>query len=126
LPVDPARLAQVFDNLLSNAAKYAPGAPITISLDKVDDMAQISIQDIGPGIASEHLPNLFKRFFRVPTNNTTVRGTGLGLFICRQIVRAHGGKISVVSEPGKGTTFNISLPFGRENVEEHISLRESN
>jgi signal transduction histidine kinase len=126
LPVDPARLAQVFDNLLSNAAKYAPGATITISLDKVEDMAHICIQDNGPGIAPEHLPNLFKRFYRVPTNNTTVRGTGLGLFICRQIVRAHGGQITVVSEPGKGTTFNISLPFGRENAEEHISLRESN
>ena len=126
LPVDPARLAQVFDNLLSNAAKYAPGAKITISLDKVDEMARICVQDDGPGIASEHLPNLFKRFYRVPTNHTTVRGTGLGLFICRQIVRAHGGNISVESGPGIGTTFNIYLPFDRENAAEHISLRESN
>jgi len=126
LPADPARLAQVFDNLLSNAAKYAPGAPITIFLKQAENMAYIHVQDHGPGIAPEHLPNLFKRFYRVPSNNTTVRGTGLGLFICRQIIRAHGGKISAESELGKGTSFHIFLPFDRVHAEEHIPLRESN
>jgi signal transduction histidine kinase len=126
LSVDPARLAQVFDNLLSNAAKYAPGAAITISLSQDSEMAHIHMQDNGPGIGPEHLPNLFKRFYRAPTKNTTVRGTGLGLFICRQIIRAHGGNISAESEPGKGTSFHIYLPFKREHEEEHISLRESN
>jgi signal transduction histidine kinase len=126
VPVDPARLAQVFDNLLSNAIKYAPGATISILLDRADDMAHIRVKDDGPGIAPEHLQNLFKRFYRVPGNDTTVRGTGLGLFICRQIVRAHGGKINVESEPGNGTAFDIYLPLERIQAEEHISLRESN
>jgi len=126
LPVDPARLAQVFDNLLSNAAKYAPGAAIAISLNQENESAHILIQDNGPGIAAEYMPNLFKRFYRVPTKNTTVRGTGLGLFICRQIIRAHGGQITVDSEPGVGTGFHLYLPFKRERTEDHISLRESN
>jgi len=125
IPADPARLAQVFDNLLSNAAKYAPGADIVISVNQVDKMAHLRVKDNGPGISPEHLPNMFKRFYRVPTNNTTVRGTGLGLFICRQIIRAHGGKITVDSAAGEGTTFDIYLPLERIKSEEHISLRES-
>jgi signal transduction histidine kinase len=126
IPVDPARLAQVFDNLLVNATKYAPRAPIVITLDRLDEMAHIRVQDHGPGISAEHVQNLFKRFYRVPTNSTTVRGTGLGLFICRQIIRAHGGKITVESELGVGTAFDICLPLERvSSTEEHISLRES-
>jgi signal transduction histidine kinase len=126
IPADPARLAQVFDNLLSNAAKYAPGAAITVRLAQKDAYACIHVQDNGPGIAPEHLSHLFKRFYRVPTNNTTVRGTGLGLFICRQIVRAHDGKINAESTPGEGTAFKIYLPLERNQSEEqHITLRES-
>lgn len=126
IPVDPARLAQVFDNLLTNAAKYAPGVLITISLYKDDTMAKIDVRDEGPGIASEHLDQIFKRFYRVPSNSTTVRGTGLGLFICRQIIRAHGGDIKVESKLGEGTTFHICLPLEGVQVEDQISLRESN
>jgi signal transduction histidine kinase len=126
IPVDPARLAQVFDNLLTNAAKYAPGVLITISLYKDDTMAKIDVRDEGPGIASEHLDQIFKRFYRIPSNSTTVRGTGLGLFICRQIIRAHGGDIKVESKLGEGTTFHICLPLEGVQVEDQISLRESN
>lgn len=126
IQVDPARLAQVFDNLLSNANKYAPGAAISITLDRVNELAHIRVKDDGPGIDPEHLPNIFKRFYRVPSNNTTVRGTGLGLFICRQIIRSHGGNISVESKPGDGTSFDIYLPIDRVQTEEQISLRESN
>lgn len=127
VPADPARLAQVFDNLLSNANKYAPNAEITIRLRHKDGVAEISVSDNGPGISPEHVENLFKRFYRAPTNNTTVRGTGLGLFICRQIIRAHGGEISVQSALGKGTSFTILLPTERKGAQEdHISLRESN
>lgn len=126
IPVDPTRLAQVFDNLLTNAMKYAPGASIIMRLVLDGKYAHITIQDDGPGIAPEHLGNLFKRFYRVPTNDTTVRGTGLGLYICRQIIRAHGGEIRVESQLGEGTTFHIYLPIERESVaEEHISLREN-
>ncbi|NMC14586.1 MAG: hypothetical protein GYA34_17085, partial [Chloroflexi bacterium] len=123
---DPTRLAQVFDNLLTNANKYAPDTPINICLKKENEMALISVQDHGQGIAPEHLDNIFKRFYRVPTPNTNVRGTGLGLFICRQIVRAHGGEIWVESTLGKGTTFFIRLPATQSNAENIISLRESN
>ncbi len=122
---DPTRLAQVFDNLLTNANKYAPNAPINICLQKENEKALISVQDHGEGIAPEHLENIFKRFYRVPIPNTNVRGTGLGLFICRQIVRAHGGEIWVESTPGKGTTFYIRLPATQSATENTISLRES-
>jgi signal transduction histidine kinase len=125
IPIDPARLAQVFDNLIINANKYAPGVPIKIMLEKIDQYAHITVQDFGPGIAPEHLEQLFKRFYRVPTNDTTVRGTGLGLFICRQIVRAHGGEIKAESTQGKGTTFHINLPLERAQIEENLSLREN-
>lgn len=125
IPVDPARLAQVFDNLISNAIKYAPGAPITIMLEQADGQAHIIFTDTGPGIAEDHLDQLFKRFYRAPTNDTTVRGTGLGLFICRQIVRAHGGEIKAESMVGRGTTFHIFLPTERAQVEENLSLREN-
>lgn len=126
-PADPTRLAQVFDNLLSNASKYAPGAAINLRLHQENGFAVIDLSDTGPGIAPEHLENLFKRFYRAPTNDTTVRGTGLGLFICRQIVQAHGGEISVESQPGQGTTFTITLPIERRAApDDQISLRESN
>lgn len=113
LQADPTRLAQVFDNLLGNASKYATGSPIEISLDLTDSMARISVKDQGPGIPPEYLDNMFKRFFRVPGKNTSVRGTGLGLYICRQIVQAHGGEISVDSTFGQGTTFYILLPYNK-------------
>jgi signal transduction histidine kinase len=127
LPADPTRLAQVFDNLLSNANKYAPKAEIKISLRQKGNRAEIVVSDNGPGIAPEHVENLFKRFYRVPTNDTTVRGTGLGLFICRRIVQAHGGEITVESAPGQGTAFKLALPIERKGAQEdQISLRETN
>lgn len=107
---DPARLAQVFENLLSNAAKYAPNSPITILLESEEGRARIRVADQGPGISAEHVGNLFKRFYRVPEKSSVVRGTGLGLYICRQIIEAHQGKISVTSTVGEGTTFLIELP----------------
>lgn len=106
---DSTRIAQVLDNLIVNAMKYAPGSPIVISLDTEDDWAHISVVDHGPGIPLEHQKNLFKRFYRVPDASSVIRGTGLGLFICRQIIEAHGGKISVDSVKGEGATFHIYL-----------------
>ncbi|HEX2980359.1 MAG TPA: GAF domain-containing sensor histidine kinase [Anaerolineaceae bacterium] len=108
---DPSRLAQVFENLINNAIKYAPGTPIIISVRKEDDQAHITVQDSGPGIPAQYLPHVFERFFRNPEQAPNVRGTGLGLYICRQIVDAHHGEISVESFLGEGTTFHIWLPF---------------
>jgi signal transduction histidine kinase len=112
LQVDATRIAQVLDNLLSNAHKYAPGARVVIRAALQGDHVRIEVQDLGPGIAAEHLPRLFERFYRVPGDNQTVRGTGLGLHICRKIVEAHGGRIGVESEPGVGTRFHFDLPIG--------------
>lgn len=125
ISADPARLAQVFDNLLTNASKYAPGSRVLIRLELENDVAYLRLQDNGPGIAPEHLDHLFKRFYRVPTKDANVRGTGLGLFICRQIVRAHGGKIWADSKLGEGTTFHIELPINQTQEGKDISLRES-
>lgn len=121
---DPTRLAQVFDNLLSNAAKYAAGATVTISLSVSNRKAHIQVKDNGPGIAPEHLEHIFKRFYRVQDNSAKVRGTGLGLFICREIVNAHEGEITVESKPGEGTTFNILIPCPEFGVENNLTLEE--
>ncbi len=110
---DMVRLSQVLNNLFDNAMKYAPGSAIDISLRPQQDHQVIHFQDHGPGIPAESLPFLFDRFFRVP-NSSNRRGTGLGLFICSQIIQAHRGLISVQSIPGKGTTFQIELPVNRE------------
>lgn len=128
IQADPTRLAQVFDNLLTNAIKYAPGARVMITLAQEDgQQAYISVSDNGPGIAPDYLNNIFDRFFRVPTSNVSVRGTGLGLYICRRIIQAHGGEIAVESTIGKGTTFHIRLPMERkEGMETSVSLRETN
>ena len=73
-------------------------------------MVRIEVRDTGPGIEAEHLPLLFERFYRVPGVSRKVRGTGLGLYICRKIIEAHGGDIGVMSEVGKGTCFYFTLP----------------
>ena len=107
---DGVRLSQVFENLFTNAIKYAPGAPITILLDQVGADIIISFMDHGPGIPAESLPLIFERFYRVRSERT-VTGTGLGLYICKQIINAHRGKIWAESTPGQGTTFFIELPI---------------
>ena len=107
---DSVRLAQVFENLFTNALKYAPGSPIDILLNQVGDKIVISFIDHGPGIPKESLPLIFERFYRV-RGEKTITGTGLGLYICKQIIQAHRGKIGAESTPGHGTTFLIELPI---------------
>jgi len=107
---DGVRLAQVFENLFTNVIKYAPGSPIDILLNQMGDKIVISFIDHGPGIAKESLPLIFERFYRV-RGEKTVTGTGLGLYICKQIIQAHRGKIWAESTPGHGTTFLIELPI---------------
>lgn len=107
---DPTRITQVFDNLLSNAVKYAPGSPVMITLKNSGENCKITVEDHGPGIAAQHIDHLFERFYRVPETSITSHGTGLGLFICQEIIHAHGGNISISSEVSKGTTITINLP----------------
>jgi len=111
---DGVRLAQVFENLFTNALKYAPGAPIVVLLKQVGEKVIISFIDRGPGIPEESIPFIFDRFYRVRTEKS-VTGTGLGLYICRQIIEAHRGKIWAESNPGQGTTFFIELPVNSTN-----------
>jgi signal transduction histidine kinase len=75
------------------------------------------VEDHGPGIAQEHLGHLFERFYRVPETRIVNHGTGLGLFICQEIIHGHGGEITVSSEVSKGTTFTITLPTKFDNQE---------
>jgi signal transduction histidine kinase len=117
---DPTRLVQVFDNLLSNAVKYAPDSTVKVSLSSQDEHAHIEFSDQGPGIPAEDLPNIFTRFYRVPNQNSAIRGTGLGLFICRRIINAHEGEITAESKLGEGTTFHIYLPIMNHNTGEAI------
>jgi len=109
--VDPTRVAQVIDNLLSNANKYAPNALIRIRSQSDDNLVRIEVEDTGPGIAPQHIPHLFERFYRVPEQNSNVRGTGLGLYICRKIIEAHNGEIGVESREGTGTRIYFTLPL---------------
>jgi signal transduction histidine kinase len=106
---DGVRIAQVFENLFTNAIKYAPGAPVIIILQQVGSNLLVSFMDRGPGIPQESLPLIFERFYRVRSEKAT--GTGLGLFICKQIIEAHRGKIWAESNPEQGTTFFIELPI---------------
>lgn len=106
---DGVRLSQVFENLFSNAIKYAPGSKIIVSGSVTGGKALLSFADCGEGIPEEFIPFLFERFYRVP-GERTVTGTGLGLYICKQIVMAHHGKIWVESTLDRGTAFFIELP----------------
>jgi signal transduction histidine kinase len=107
---NPNRLSQVFENLLSNAAKYAGGSDVMIKIAEEDGRVHIYVQDRGPGVSDDYLPFLFNRFFRNPDQPTSVRGSGLGLYICKQIIDAHKGSISASSKVGTGTSFHIILP----------------
>ncbi|HLA06364.1 MAG TPA: ATP-binding protein [Anaerolineales bacterium] len=111
---DGVRIAQVIENLFTNAVKYAPGAPILISLEQAGENLRVKFADGGPGIQKDSLPLIFDRFFRVRSEKT-VTGSGLGLYICKQIIQAHRGKIWAESTPGEGTTFFIELPINPSN-----------
>lgn len=109
---DPKRLGQVFENLLNNAVKYAPGSKVSVKIEQQDnENVLVHVRDYGPGIPQRFLPHIFDRFFRNPELEPYVHGSGLGLFICKKIVQAHHGQIYATSAIGEGTTFHISLPF---------------
>ncbi len=113
---DERRLGQVLSNLLSNAIKYSPdGGTITLSGAVVSDGVRISVSDQGVGLRPGQQEMIFDRFYRVDNALTReTQGVGLGLYIVRSIIEAHGGRIWAESEPGQGTTFTFELPLSRE------------
>jgi signal transduction histidine kinase len=107
---DSARLVQVLENLFGNALKYAPGSALSVQVHSDNRAVIFSLHDEGPGIPEEYLPFLFERFYRVQAE-ASATGTGLGLYICRQIVLAHHGKIWAESAVDQGATFIIEFPL---------------
>ena len=106
---DKVRIEQVIINLLTNAAKYAPKQPILAKVTTRENFVKVQVTDKGPGISPENHDRIFKRFERV-SDKQNIGGLGLGLYICKQIVEAHQGKIYVESTPGSGATFTVELP----------------
>lgn len=110
--VDAARLERVMANLLGNAAKYSPAQlPVVVRARVHEGRVVVSVSDQGPGLAPEDAVHIFDKYYRTKQGSAAdVKGLGLGLYICRLIVEAHGGHIWVESEPGHGATFSFSLP----------------
>jgi signal transduction histidine kinase len=108
---DPDRLEQILDNLISNAIKYSPdGGDVVVRLARVGDSVRITISDSGVGIPPQDVPHVFERFYRSEQAAGQVRGLGLGLYVVRRLVEAHGGHVSVSTAVGRGTTFVVMLP----------------
>jgi signal transduction histidine kinase len=108
---DPERLREVILNLVENAIKYTPEGSITISAELKDDSVVIGVKDTGSGIAEEDIVHLFQKFYRVDNSATReIGGTGLGLYISKQIIEMMDGKIWVESKLGEGSTFFVELP----------------
>ncbi|HEY8742776.1 MAG TPA: ATP-binding protein, partial [Chloroflexota bacterium] len=115
---DQARLTQLIVNLVDNALKYTPiGGCVEVSVRAMDGRARLRVSDSGVGIAPEHLPHLFERFYRADAARSRDEGgAGLGLAICQWIASAHQGTIAVQSTPGEGTTFTVSLPLTMDRL----------
>jgi two-component system sensor histidine kinase BaeS len=110
IDVDMERMSQVLDNLVLNAFRYTPeGGMIILAADEKDGNVQIHVKDTGRGISGEDIPHIFDRFFRGDKSRQQSGESGLGLAIAKSLVEAHGGKISVVSTPGEGAEFTITL-----------------
>ncbi|HLY27277.1 MAG TPA: HAMP domain-containing sensor histidine kinase [Aggregatilineales bacterium] len=118
---DGSRLRQVLTNLITNAIKYSgENSTVSVHVWAEDRTLYLSVTDQGMGIAQEHLPRLFDRFYRIKDKNTRqIEGTGLGLYIARSIVEQHGGQITAQSEPGQGSVFTVSLPLAQPPASKH-------
>ncbi|HEX8359628.1 MAG TPA: ATP-binding protein, partial [Longimicrobium sp.] len=111
LQADRARVLRILSNLLGNALKFTPaGGTVTVSAAPLEGAVRFSVADTGPGIAPQHLPHLFDRYWQARRGEK--QGLGLGLAISKGITDAHGGRIWAESEPGKGATFHFTLPAG--------------
>ncbi|RYY52756.1 MAG: PAS domain-containing protein [Chitinophagaceae bacterium] len=112
LTIDTIHIRQVIDNLLSNSAKYsAAGSPLHIQLGRVGDFVKFSITDNGQGIKPEDQPYIFQRFFRARDIQNRYPGIGMGLYICDQIIRNHGGSLWIEESSPSGSTFSFTLPI---------------
>ena len=114
LQADKGRMFRTLENLLSNAIKFTPaGGDVRVSASRAGGVVRLEVADTGIGIAAEDQERLFDRFFRASAvAEEHFPGTGLGLYIAQAIVQAHGGSITVRSEPGKGTSFSVAVPTG--------------
>ncbi len=110
---DEFRIEQVLINLLSNAIRYGEGRPVEVGLTRAGGEARLTVRDRGMGIAARDRQRIFEQFVRLDERSMTP-GMGLGLYITRHFVEAHGGAIGVESEPGQGSTFTVSLPISTE------------
>jgi signal transduction histidine kinase len=109
---DPTRIGQVLNNLLSNAIKYTPyGGMITMELAKEQESALIKVSDLGMGIEPDECERIFEPFKRSKSTRDSIPGVGLGLSVSRRLIEAHGGRITVTSEVGRGSTFTVRLPL---------------
>ncbi len=113
LRADRHKLEEILTNLISNAIKFSPrGGTIQVAARAEDDFVKISVSDEGIGISDQQMPHLFQRFRRLhEAEQKRVSGTGVGLFLCKHLVEAHGGTIEVQSEPGAGSTFSFTIPI---------------
>jgi PAS domain S-box-containing protein len=117
---DAPRLERVVVNLLTNALKYgAPGTPVVIHLEREGEQALVSVRDQGQGLQPEELSRLFSKYYRT-REGRRAKGVGLGLYISRLIIEAHGGRILVESTPGQGSTFTFTLPLALSPREQEI------
>jgi signal transduction histidine kinase len=114
--IDVDRIATVIGNLLTNAIKYSPGGgQVTVKVSTADQLGQISVTDTGVGIPADRFDRLFTRFGRIVTPETShIPGTGLGLYLSRELARLHGGDITATSVLGKGSTFVLAVPLATD------------
>ena len=112
--IDLTRIEEVITNLIGNAIKYTDTGAVTVSMKLDNDSVVTAVSDTGEGIPKQSLDNLFTKFFRVKGDlRARPKGTGLGLYISKNIIQSHGGTIWVESEVGKGSTFSFTVPVAK-------------
>ncbi len=119
IQADADRLERILTNLISNALKYSdPGTPVSVQIQPLAGEVCVCVKDQGSGIAARDIPHLFEKFYRAGSSRKA-EGIGLGLFVTRLMVEAHGGRIWVESEVDKGSTFFFTLPVAGDKNREH-------